>query len=242
MIHFILQGKGGVGKSFICAVLYQYMDNKNMNVVGFDTDPVNTTFAGYKSLGVKIIDIMSGDDIDQRKFDKMIEIILKNNDVSNIIIDNGASSFVPLVSYLKENDALQMIKDAGHDVQLHTVITGGQAIGDTLAGLSVLATNFPQSDIVVWLNQYFGSIASPAGDKNFEDFKLYKDHSSQIRCLVRIPQRKQSLFGKDIEEMLSRRQTFEEAINSDEVPVMTKQRLKIFWKEMCAELDRAQLV
>lgn len=241
MIHFILQGKGGVGKSFISAVMYQYMSSKDINVTGFDTDPVNTTFAGYKSLDVKVIDIMSGDDIDQRKFDKMIELILEDNTGANFIIDNGASSFVPLVSYLKENDALQMIKDAGHDVQLHTVITGGQAMGDTLTGLSVLATSFPQADIVVWLNQYFGSIASTEGDKSFEDFKLYQKHSSQIRCLVRIPQRKQSLFGKDIEEMLSRRQTFDEAINSGAVPIMTRQRLKIFWNEMCAELDRAQL-
>jgi len=115
-------------------------------------------------------------------------------------------------------------------------------MGDTLTGLSVLATSFPQVDIVVWLNQYFGSIASTEGDKSFEDFKLYQKHSSQIRCLVRIPQRKQSLFGKDIEEMLSRRQTFDEAINSGAVPIMTRQRLKIFWNEMCAELDRAQLV
>ncbi|SPW93561.1 protein TraL [Escherichia coli] len=49
-INFILQGKGGVGKSFTTAILAQYfIDEKNMdNVVVGDTDPVNTTTAKVK--------------------------------------------------------------------------------------------------------------------------------------------------------------------------------------------------
>ena len=47
-IHFILQGKGGVGKSFIASLLAQYLrDRKNGQVVCFDTDPVNPTLSRY---------------------------------------------------------------------------------------------------------------------------------------------------------------------------------------------------
>ncbi|EBM4821413.1 conjugal transfer protein TraL, partial [Salmonella enterica] len=44
-INFILQGKGGVGKSFATAILAQYFIDENHmdNIVVGDTDPVNTT-------------------------------------------------------------------------------------------------------------------------------------------------------------------------------------------------------
>lgn len=34
----------------------------------------------------------------------------------HIVIDNGASSFIPLLSYLKENDAISLIQENGHSV------------------------------------------------------------------------------------------------------------------------------
>ena len=55
------------------------------------------------------------------------------------IVDNGASSFVALGAYIKENALLSLLREQGHQVFFHTVITGGQALGDTLSGLKVLA-------------------------------------------------------------------------------------------------------
>ncbi|EPN7157104.1 TPA: conjugal transfer protein TraL, partial [Escherichia coli] len=56
-INFILQGKGGVGKSFATSILSQYfIDEKKLeNVVVADTDPVNTTTAKVKRLNAEII-------------------------------------------------------------------------------------------------------------------------------------------------------------------------------------------
>jgi len=42
-IHFILQGKGGVGKSLIAALLAQYLHGRGLEVYCFDTDPINAT-------------------------------------------------------------------------------------------------------------------------------------------------------------------------------------------------------
>ena len=41
-IHFILQGKGGVGKSMIASMLYQALLHYEKEVQAFDTDPVNS--------------------------------------------------------------------------------------------------------------------------------------------------------------------------------------------------------
>lgn len=48
-VHFTLQGKGGVGKSFISSLLIQYLRDKGQLVTVVDTDPVNATLTGYKA-------------------------------------------------------------------------------------------------------------------------------------------------------------------------------------------------
>lgn len=40
-IHMVLQGKGGVGKSFIATVIAQYKRSKGQQPLCIDTDPVN---------------------------------------------------------------------------------------------------------------------------------------------------------------------------------------------------------
>jgi hypothetical protein len=238
-VHFILQGKGGVGKSLVASILCQYLRQYGLPVSAVDTDPVNSTLTGYKELEVKRLNIMEGDDVDQRRFDKLIEIIFQQPENGHIVIDNGASSFVPLCSYLKENDALTLIRDEGHQVLLHTIFTGGQAIGDTAAGIDVLAASFPETPLVIWLNRYFGDIATDG--KKFEEFKIYKERHSQFRAIIEIPHRKHSTFGKDLEELYVKRSTFDSAINSS-LPIMTRQRLKMFWSEVQKEIDKAHLV
>ena len=41
--HLLMQGKGGVGKSFVASILYQYLKRRGLEVYGCDTDPVNNT-------------------------------------------------------------------------------------------------------------------------------------------------------------------------------------------------------
>ena len=72
-IHMVLQGKGGVGKSMIAAMLAQYKAGKGQSPLCIDTDPVNATFEGYKALGVRRLNIMDGDEINTRNFDALVE-------------------------------------------------------------------------------------------------------------------------------------------------------------------------
>ena len=51
-VHMMLQGKGGVGKSFISALVAQYQKAKGQTPLCIDTDPVNGTFHGYEGLNV----------------------------------------------------------------------------------------------------------------------------------------------------------------------------------------------
>lgn len=239
-IHFILQGKGGVGKSLVASMLVQFLQRKlGIELVHcIDTDPVNHTLAGYKEFKASILDIINGDDIDSRSFDQLMEQIFELPEDAHMVVDNGASSFVPLGSYLAENNALALLAESGHKVFLHTIITGGQAIGDTLQGLNSLANTF-DAPIVVWLNQYFGEIA--VNGKSFESFKVYKDNEDKFHAVVEIPQRKQSTFGKDLENLFAERISFDAAINSPR-PIMERQRIKSWWADAVEVMEQANFV
>jgi hypothetical protein len=63
----------------------------------YNTDPSNATFHGFKALNVQRLEIMEGDEINTRHFDHLIELIAPATE--DVIIDNGASSFVPLSHY-----------------------------------------------------------------------------------------------------------------------------------------------
>ena len=136
-IHMILQGKGGVGKSVIAALLAQYKASKGHPSLCIDTDPVNATFHGYQAPDVRQIRLMEGNEINPRRFDALLEMIAPSK--QDVIIDNGASAFVPLTHYFISNQVPALLTGMGHELVLHTVVTGGQALLDTINGFRQLA-------------------------------------------------------------------------------------------------------
>lgn len=238
-IHMILQGKGGVGKSFSAATLAQYKVEKGQTPLCIDTDPINQTFAGYKALNVTKLDIMDGDEINTRKFDTLIELIAPSK--HDVVIDNGASTFVALAHYLISNDIAQLLESMGHKLIIHTVVTGGQALMDTVSGFSQLATQFPEPSLfVVWLNRFWGEIELDG--KLFEDMKAYKNNKERVSSIINVPLMKEETFGKDLSDMLQARLTFDESINSKDLSIMTRQRLSIYRKELFSSLDAASVL
>lgn len=238
-IHMVLQGKGGVGKSFVAALLAQYMMQKGQHPLCIDTDPVNSTFYGYKGLDVRRLQIMEGDEINARNFDALIELIAPTQ--QGVIIDNGASSFVPLAHYLISNQVPAMLQAMGHELVLHTLITGGQALLDTVSGFSQLVTQFPdEARFVVWLNPYWGPIEHQG--KRFTELKAYGDNKERVSAIVEIPLLKEQTFGRDLSDMLQSRLTFDEAIMKESLSIMSRQRLKIVRGKLFDQFDELRLV
>ena len=221
-VHFTLQGKGGVGKSLISSLIAQYLRSQNAPVVIIDTDPVNATLTGYKAFNTQRLELMEGGSLIERNFDKLIEQIIEGD--SNFVIDNGAASFIPLSFYIAENNAIEMIIESGKQVVIHTVITGGSAIRDTLAGFASLLEQMPkEARIVVWLNEFFGDIV--AEGKEFEEMKVYLNNKDRVQGIVRIARQTSSTFGKDIQMMLDSKLTFDEINMSEGFGLMAASRL-----------------
>lgn len=233
-VHFTLQGKGGVGKSYASALLIQCLQSKGRPVVAVDTDPVNATLVGYKAFGTQRLELMENGSLIERNFDKLIEQVVSED--SNFVIDNGASSFIPLSYYLAENDAINVIAEHGKEVVIHTIITGGQALRDTLGGFASLVEQMPpQAKIIVWLNEFFGDIE--ADGKTFEEMQVYQRNKDRVSGIVRIPRQTGSTFGQDVKLMLDSKLTFDEVAKSDAFGLMSKSRLSNVKKAIFEQLE-----
>ncbi len=239
-VNLVLQGKGGVGKSVIASFLTQHYRDHDIAPICVDTDPVNATFAGYSAFDVRRLVLMEDEDINQRAFDGLIEMIMTSDEPDAVmVVDNGAASFVPLGSYLAGNEAISVLTEAGHEVRLHTVLTGGQALEDTFKGLVSLSHTFPDTPIVVWMNEFFGPLSH--NGVSLELSSEYKALAPRILAQITLPSVKMETFGHDLKQMLAARQTFAEAMASDRYSIMARQRLKMYWRKVGARIERAGL-
>ena len=237
-VHLVLQGKGGVGKSFVAAILAQYFRDKNGQVQCLDTDPVNATFAQYRLLGAEHINVLRRGSINEKRFDDLVEKVCQKAAPS--IIDTGATTFVPLWNYFMENQVLTFLRDQGKRCFIHSIIVGGQAMSDTLNGFERVAETTTDKNVVVWLNEYFGEVAREG--KDFESFKVVQDQASRLLGTVVIRERNPNTYGDDVRQMLERRLTFDEAIKVDDFSLVSKQRLAIVKRELFEQLDAIPLV
>ena len=233
-VHFILQGKGGVGKSLISAILAQYFRSKNVTSHCFDTDPVNATFAQYQSLGAEHINVLRRGAIYDKRFDELFEKICQIEGIC--IVDTGATTFVPLWNYILENDILGFLAGKHRRVFVHSVVAGGQAMTDTLNGFERLAETTTEKNVIVWLNEYFGEVSNDG--KPFEEFRVAQEQSDKLLGTVVIRERNPNTYGDDMRQMLTKRLTFDEATGLGELSLVSKQRLTIIRRELFEQLDR----
>lgn len=234
-VHFILQGKGGVGKSFVSSLITQFLLDRGDAVMAIDTDPNNATLTSIRAINATFLELFDAENkLNERNFDKLMEIIMTNEDKS-FVVDNGATSFLPLINYISENQVFEMLA-AKFEVLLHVPITGGQAQEDTIDGFVHLMEKYTNVKFVIWVNEYHGKIQDSDGN-SFEGMEVYKKHKKQIMAIVYIREQNEKTFGQDLEEMTKANLTFAEINTDPRFNLMAKQRLKIFKDNVYNQLD-----
>lgn len=230
IIHLILTAKGGVGKSYIATLLAQFLGRDTFCA---DTDPSNPTFASYKAIGAKHFNIMTEDmNIDRSRFDALIEAMLEHE--GDCVVDNGSSSFLPMMSYMLENNVIDILRDAGKTVVIHSVLIGGLGIEETTRGiLSLLKAK--AAPLVIWENELYGPVEKEG--MKFAATKAYEENKKQILGIVRIAERKPDTHGADVHNMTSQKLTFDEVMASPEYQVMNKHRLKTVKTDVFDQLE-----
>lgn len=226
-VHFVVQSKGGIGKSVVSNYLAQYLKDRE-NIICFDIDPSNKTFASYKNLKVIPFGIMSGDDVNKGKFDDLLEIIFLDKENDSCIIDSGSSSFISMTSYINKEHVFEALKEYKIEPYVHSIIIGGDSYPETEEGLSWLAERYGnQAKFIVWKNEFWGKVADK-NDIEFENTLVYEEYKQFIYGIITIPELSNSELGKNIKDMLTSRQTFDEYCNDRNRMVMEKLRVGRF--------------
>lgn len=231
-LHFVLQGKGGVGKSMCAFFLVQFLRRHGREVAAFDADPVNATLsafaeaAGYPVERVNLLDDTGG--LEPRHYDVLIDTLARLPKNTHAVVDNGSSSFLTVMRYLRESDVFGLLRDNGHTVYVHTVVTGGQAVQDTLHGFKSLRYAFPDTPVIVWRNPFFGEPPLVELSPGFQ-IDLF------------LPGGKRSMWFRDVEIMLAEKLSFEDAMRQAE-SLMVRERLKAFWNGLCESIKETGIL
>jgi hypothetical protein len=231
-----LQGKGGVGKSFLTAAFAQWLVDRGRSVACIDTDTLNPTLLQYAPLQATHIRLSQNHVIDPRALDALVSIVTEAPVDAHVVVDVGSNGFETLMAYEVENGVFALLAELGHQVVVQTVIAGGPDAQETSKGTMALldATDVP---VILWLNEHLGPLqvqGQPIGQAKFL-------HEAKDRILgtVLLPARTRATFGKDTEEMLRQRLTFAQAIEGFDL--MPRTRIKRIRDELWAQLDALPL-
>jgi hypothetical protein len=93
--------------------------------------------------------------------------------------------------------------------------------------------------LVLWENEHFGQLKSASG-KAFTESQTYADHAARVIGRVVLAQRNADTFGADLKKMNIARMTANEVKESDKFNVMEKQRIKVVFRDLFAQLDTVQ--
>ena len=254
-VHIVLGSKGGIGKSWVASALIQWArgDGRGgprskyvpaVDVLGFDTDPLNPTLSAFKHLGVRYVSALDSktDQINAAGLDDLIERAC-NHTAGPVVVDVGSAGFVAMANYLLSGDIAAVMHDTGKRLVLHAVVTGGQAREDTLNGMRALAEQFPASiPLVVWVNEWDQPFAYKQGDVliDFETCPDYLAQKDRIHGVMRLL-RPSQLHRAAIDEMLRVHATFVEITGqttSHLATMMSRQRVRQVQLALFAQIDR----
>ncbi len=235
-IHIVLQGKGGVGKSFAALHLAQYFGDHGVPTAIFDSNPLTAGLANYQALRARHINCMLDDDRDATQFDALANEIL---DASRhlVVLDTGSANFFPMLGYLKSNGVLQTFSELGRHVVIHSVLVGGAGARETLGGLVSTVENLAAHGYVAWLNSHLGPATFDG--RPFEETKAFRRIRDRLIGVVSIKQRagtNQILHLKAVGEMMRRHLTYKEAFATPEIWLWDRQRLAEARREVNGQL------
>lgn len=246
VINIVVQGKGGVGKTFVASLLCQLLGDLGRRFHGYDLDPINHSLVGIGGLKdvVSEVDILDGGggkgvggDVHQRKFDDFL-VGLVEGDVEDMVIDTGATMFVSFNNYLLGFNMFDVLGERGIKVVIHCVVCGGGEALECVQSLDSVCVSYAgmkNVEVVVWLNEYMrGPVLSESDGKDvhFFDFKVYERHKDSIGEVVLIPYTQNSLLRGDLEDFSRRRITFREVDTLDGFNFITKSRLNSYYKDL----------
>jgi hypothetical protein len=226
-IHLIGGEKGGVGKSLVARVLAQYLIDKELPFLGFDTDRSHGAlmrfYSGFAS--PVLVDRYEA-------LDAIVEAAVDHPE-HRILVDLAAQTHGPLVKWMDESGVLEMADEMGFAIHYWHVMDSGKDSVDLLK--SLLDQFGPRLHYVLVLNEIRG-----------DDFSILKQSGEQARALTlgaRVVSIKR-LHDATINKIDAGSTSFWAAKNPAEkgstgLGIMDRQRVKTWLRVAYHEIDAA---
>ena len=224
-IHFIGGEKGGVGKSLTARVLAQYMIDKNLPFLGFDTDRSHGAlmrfYAAYASPVV----------MDHYEALDVIVEAAAYQPERRILVDLAAQTHEPLVQWMEDAGVINMAEEMGMTIHYWHVMDAGK---DSVDLLQKLLDRFGTGlNYVLVRNQIRGN-----------DFSVLEQSGEQARALqlgARIVSIKRLHEGV-MQKIDAGSSSFWNAKNANEptgagLGLMDRQRVKMWLRDVYREID-----
>ena len=224
-IHFIGGEKGGVGKSLVSRVLAQYLIDKEIPFLGFDTDRSHGAlmrfYAGYAS--PVLADRYEA-------LDAIVEAAAEQPE-RRILVDLAAQTHDPLVQWMDDSGVLNLADEMNISVTYWHVMDSGK---DSVDLLKKLLDRFgPGLRYVLVRNQIRGS-----------DFSVLEQSGEQARALAFSAQIMglRQLHDGVMNKIDAASSSFWAAKNAGDADgaglgLMDRQRLKMWLRDAYRELD-----
>lgn len=256
-INFMLQSKGGVGKSYVCSLLAQHKKGSGVDYLLFDADPESKTLMEYPGLDATALTMKReheafGGDYDVTALDALYDELLGLPKGGSAIVDPGATGFQPLVAWLDATGFVEEAVERGHQVNLHSVVNS-KSVFESATNLVDLCEAFAQPSedadddlqwdknvrIICWLNPY------PIEDFRFEGVELEETPVFRERIepflahVLRLPvARAGGGVPGSIDRCQAERLTFAEGFDeSSKMNGADRKRLYTYWRKVCKILD-----
>ena len=226
-IHFIGGEKGGVGKSVVARVVAQYLIDKGIPFLGFDTDRSHGALLRFYTAYSSPVVVDSYESLDL-----IVESAIANPD-KRILVDLAAQTHDPLARWMDESGVLEMADEGGYSLTNWHVMDSGK---DSVDLLKKLLDRFgSRLNYVVVLNQLRGDNFD-IFDKSSEKSRL-AELGSPVISLKR-------LHEPVINKIDAGSTSFWAAKNRSETDVkglgiLERQRVKMWLNSAYAEIDRS---
>lgn len=236
-VDFVLQGKGGCGKTLIASLLAQYGEESKDQVRCYDADPVNNTLSGVETLCTEVVDLLIDEETNVIAMDRVLSEILSID--ANFLIDAGASGFVPLLSYMLRENLFDLLADSGKVVRVHTVIIGGESFVDTISALKDLIQQLPRSvRIYAWLNPFFGPLTN--GETDFEESSFWRKEAASVVSGIKLPKLNAAEL-MTFRKLTAMHKTFAQAQTDPAFNPVERLRLRRIWQPIRDQIESSRL-
>lgn len=228
-IHFIGGEKGGVGKSLVARVVAQYLIDRKLPFLGFDTDRSHGALMRFYSGFASPVLVDRYDTLDA-----IVEAAVEQPE-RRVLVDLAAQTHEPLVKLIDESGVLDLAEEAGFEIHYWHVMDSGQ---DSVDLLRRLLDHFgARLRYVLVLNQIRG-----------DDFTIL-NHSGELARAKALGARVvtlRHLHDGVMNKIDATSSSFWAAQNAADKPstglgLMERQRVKTWLREAYHQLDAVQV-